>query len=118
VWVVVTLITKPEPVETLVAFYRRVRPEGPGWTDVAARAELSASHAQGRLSLQFLNWILGVALIYGTLFGIGKLIFKEWVAGFAFLLVALVAGILISRNLSQGEMTGETVHLEHAEESA
>jgi Na+/proline symporter len=118
VWVVVTLITKPEPVETLVAFYRRVRPEGPGWTDVAARAELSASHAQGRLSLQFLNWILGVALIYGTLFGIGKLIFKEWVAGFAFLLVAIVAGILISRNLSQGEMTGETVHLEHAEESA
>ena len=118
VWVVVTLVTKPEPVETLVAFYRRVRPEGPGWTDVAARAELSASHAQGRLSLQFLNWILGVALIYGTLFGIGKLIFKEWVAGFAFLLVAIVAGILISRNLSQGEMTGETVHLEHAEESA
>ena len=118
VWVVVTLITKPEPVETLVAFYRRVRPEGPGWTDVAARADLSASHAQGRLYLQFLNWILGVALIYGTLFGIGKLIFKEWVAGFAFLLVAIVAGILISRNLSQGEMTGETVRLEHAEESA
>jgi solute:Na+ symporter, SSS family len=118
VWVVVTLITKPEPVETLVAFYRRVRPEGPGWTDVAARADLSASHAQGRLYLQFLNWILGVALIYGTLFGIGKLIFKEWVAGFAFLLVAIVAGILISRNLSQGELPGETVRLEHAEESA
>ena len=118
VWVVVTFMTNPEPIETLVAFYRRVRPEGPGWTDIAARAELSASHAQGRLSLQFVNWILGVALIYGTLFGIGKLIFKEWVAGFAFLLLAMVAGILISRNLSQGEMTEETVHLEHAEESA
>ena len=118
VWVVVTMMTSPEPIETLVAFYRRVRPEGPGWTDIAARADLSASHAQGRLSLQVLNWILGVALIYGTLFGIGKLIFKEWVAGFAFLLVAIIAGILISRSLSQGEMTEETVHLEHAEESA
>ena len=118
VWVVVTMMTSPEPIETLVAFYRRVRPEGPGWTDIAARADLSASHAQGRLSLQVLNWILGVALIYGTLFGIGKLIFKEWVAGFAFLLVAIIAGIFISRSLSQGEMTEETVHLEHAEESA
>ena len=118
VWVVVTMITSPEPIETLVAFYRRVRPEGPGWTDIAARADLSASHAQGRLSLQFVNWILGCALIYGSLFGIGKLIFKEWLAGFAFLLVAIIAGILISRNLSQGEMTEETVHLEHAEESA
>jgi len=118
VWVVVTTMTSPEPIETLVAFYRRVRPEGPGWTGIAARADLSASHAQGRLYLQVVNWILGVALIYGTLFGIGKLIFKEWVAGFAFLLVAVVAGILISRSLSQGEMTEETVHLEHAEESA
>jgi Na+/proline symporter len=118
VWVVVTIMTSPEPIETLVAFYRRVRPEGPGWTGIAARADLSASHAQGRLYLQVVNWILGVALIYGTLFGIGKLIFKEWVAGFAFLLVAVVAGILISRSLSQGEMTEETVNLEHAEESA
>jgi solute:Na+ symporter, SSS family len=118
VWVVVTIMTSPEPIETLVAFYRRVRPEGPGWTGIAARADLSASHAQGRLYLQVVNWILGVALIYGTLFGIGKLIFKEWVAGFAFLLVAVVAGVLISRSLSQGEMTEETVHLEHAEESA
>jgi hypothetical protein len=118
VWVAVTVITGPEPISTLVAFYRRVRPEGPGWTDIAARADLSASHAQGRLWIQFANWILGCALIYGSLFGIGKLIFKEWVAGFAFLLVAIVAGVLISRNLSQGEMTEETVHLEHAEESA
>lgn len=118
VWVVVTLITKPEPVETLVAFYRRVRPEGPGWTGIAARADLSASHAQGRLSLQFLNWVAGVALIYGTLFGIGKLIFKEWASGLKFLAIAAAAGALISWSLSRGETTEETVHLEHAEESA
>ncbi|HEX3251830.1 MAG TPA: sodium:solute symporter family protein [Pyrinomonadaceae bacterium] len=117
VWIVVTMFTKPEPVEKLVGFYRRVRPEGPGWTNIAARAELSAEHAQGRLSLQIMNWILGCALIYGSLFGIGKLIFKEWGAGLLFLLVAIVAGVLISRNLSRGEMTAEALQLEHAEES-
>jgi Na+/proline symporter len=116
VWVAVTLITQPEPREKLVAFYRRVRPEGPGWTEVAAEAGLAESHAQGRLSLQFANWILGCALIYGSLFGIGKLIFKEWGAGLLYLLVAIVAGALISRNLSRGEMTAETLQLEHAEE--
>ena len=118
VWVAVTFMTSPEPMETLVAFYRRVRPEGPGWNGIAARAELSQAHAQGRLSLQFANWILGCALIYGSLFGIGKLIFKEWLTGALFLLVAIVSGALITRNLSRGEMTEETVHLEHAEESA
>jgi Na+/proline symporter len=118
VWVCVTILTSPEPVEKLVAFYRRARPEGPGWNGIAARAGLAESHARGRLSLQFANWILGVALIYGSLFGIGKLIFKEWGAGFLYLAIAIVAGVLITRNLSRGEMTEMPVHLEHAEESA
>ena len=116
VWVVVTLMTSPEPAEKLIAFYRRVRPEGPGWTEIAREAGLAESHAQGRLSLQFVNWILGVALIYGSLFGIGKLIFKEWGTGLLYLLVAIVAGALISRNLSRGEMAADTLQLEHAEE--
>ena len=117
VWVAVTMLTQPEPKEKLIAFYRRVRPEGPGWNQIAAEAGLSEAHAQGRLSLQFLNWILGCALIYGSLFGIGKLIFKEWAAGLLYLLVAIVAGWLISRNLSRGESEVETANLEPAEEA-
>jgi len=117
VWVAVTMFTQPEPAEKLIAFYRRVRPEGPGWNDIAAEAGLAESHAEGRLSLQFANWILGCALIYGSLFGIGKLIFKEWLTGLLYLLVAIVAGVLISRNLSRGENTAESRPFEHAEEA-
>jgi SSS family solute:Na+ symporter len=117
VWITVTFMTNAEPTDKLIAFYRRVRPEGPGWNGIAAQAGLAAAHAQGRLSLQFLNWILGCALIYGSLFGIGKLIFKEWGLGSLYLLIAIIAGVLISRNLSRGEMTEETLRLEHAEES-
>jgi Na+/proline symporter len=117
VWIVVTMLTRPEPMEKLVSFYRRVRPEGPGWNEIAERADLAESHAQGRLSLQFVNWILGCALIYGSLFGIGKLIFKEWATAAIYLAIAIVAGVLISRNLSRGETTAETLRLEHAEES-
>lgn len=117
VWVAVTMLTAPEPKAKLIAFYRRVRPEGPGWNGIAADAGLSAAHAQGRLSLQFVNWILGCALIYGSLFGIGKLIFKEWAAGSLYLLVAIVAGVLISRNLSRGESDVENANLEPAEEA-
>ena len=116
VWLAVTFMTQPEPSEKLISFYRRVRPEGPGWTHIAAEAGLSESHAKGRLSLQFANWILGCAMIYGSLFGIGKLIFKEWGLGLLYLLIAIVAGVLITRNLSRGEMTAERLQLEHAEE--
>jgi Na+/proline symporter len=118
VWIVATLLTSPEPNEKLVAFYKRVRPEGPGWNGIAAQAGLSAAHAQGRLSLQLINWLLGCALIYGSLFGIGKLIFKEWAAAALYLFVAIVAGILITRNLTRDEKTQEELRLEPAEETA
>jgi Na+/proline symporter len=117
VWVVTTFLTSPEPTETLVTFYNRVRPEGPGWTQIASQAGLSEAHAQGRLYLQFVNWILGCVLIYGSLFGIGKLIFKEWIAGTLLLLVAIIAGTLITRNLSRGEMSAEAPRLEPVEET-
>jgi Na+/proline symporter len=101
IWLAVTLFTSAEPMEKLVSFYRRVRPEGPGWERVAAEAGIVEAHASGTLSAQFANWILGCALIYGSLFGIGKLIFKEWAIGSLYLLVALAAGALISWNLSR-----------------
>ncbi|HEX6718202.1 MAG TPA: sodium:solute symporter family protein [Pyrinomonadaceae bacterium] len=116
VWIATTMLTRAEPKEKLLTFYRLVRPEGPGWTNIAAEAGLAESHAEGRVSLQLANWILGCALIYGTLFGIGKLIFKEWAAALLYLLIAIVAGVLITRNLSRGETAAETLQLEHAEE--
>ena len=118
VWVAATFLTSPEPNEKLIAFYKRVRPEGPGWNRIAAQAGLSAAHAQGRLSIQIVNWILGCALIYGSLFGIGKLIFKEWAAAALYLFVAIVAGVLITRNLTRDEKSRDAMRLEPAEETA
>jgi Na+/proline symporter len=107
VWIAVTLLTPAEPMEKLVAFYRRVRPEGPGWSRVRAVAGYAGKHTEGTLALQFFNWFLGCALIYGTLFGIGKLIFKEWLSALVYLAVAIVAGFWIYRNLSRVVWTSD-----------
>ena len=37
-WLTVTWLTPAEPMPHLIAFYRRVRPGGPGWATVAAAA--------------------------------------------------------------------------------
>jgi SSS family solute:Na+ symporter len=101
VWVTVTILTPAEPIEKLSAFYKRVRPEGPGWNKVAAVTGFAGAHADGKLVTQFFNWFLGCAMIYGALFGIGKLIFKEWLPGLLYLAIAIAAGVLISWNLSR-----------------
>lgn len=101
-WLLVTWLTPPEPREKLIAFYRRVRPGGPGWGPIKAAAGSLEAPTES-LGMQFYNWILGCTLIYATLFGIGKIIFKEWPAGLAFIAVAAVAGALISLNLARAD---------------
>jgi Na+/proline symporter len=98
VWVVATFATSPEPESRLIEFYRRVRPAGPGWAPVAARAGVPPGAQTERLAPGFLNWILGILVVYSTLFGIGQLLFGEW-AGVAFLAIALVAAVVLARRL-------------------
>jgi Na+/proline symporter len=98
VWVVATFATSPEPESRLIEFYRRVRPAGPGWAPVAARAGGPPGAQTERLAPGFLNWILGILVVYSTLFGIGQLLFGEW-AGVAFLAIALVAAVVLARRL-------------------
>lgn len=101
VWLAVTLLTRPEAMETLAPFYRKVQPEGPGWKRVAAHVGLAPSSASGGLAIQFVNWFLGCVLIYAFLFGIGYVIFGEMLKAAGFLLGGVIAGALIMRNLKR-----------------
>src|SRR5438132_3148829 len=70
-WLVVTFATPPESQDTLVAFYRRTRPSLGGWRPIAAQApDVRPSSDMVR---NLIDWIAGCVLIYGVLFGVGKL---------------------------------------------
>jgi hypothetical protein len=99
VWVSTTFLTAPETKETLLGFYRRVRPSTFGWGPVARLApEVKTS---GDLAWNLLDWLCGCALVYGALFGIGKIILKEYGSGLLFIAIALAAGGVIIRDLSR-----------------
>jgi hypothetical protein len=97
VWVSVTFLTAPEPASVLEAFYKRVRPGGPGWRAVAERAGFGREPIAGG-ALAWTNWLAGVVAAYSTLFGIGKVVFGETGAGLAFLALAAVAFAWIARS--------------------
>jgi SSS family solute:Na+ symporter len=97
VWIAVTMLTKPESDATLDAFYRRVRPGGPGWAAVSARLGFGREPIPGG-ALAWTNWIAGVVAVYATLFGIGKIIFGYTGTGLAMLALAAASFYWISRS--------------------
>ena len=99
VWLAVTFLTAPEPVDKLLAFYRRVRPSAALWGPIARLApEIPISQD---LKYNFLDWIAGCAMIYGALFGAGKMILKDTVTGALLLSVAAAAGAVIYWDLNR-----------------
>ena len=97
VWVAVTLLTGPEPRETLLAFYRRARPHPALWGPIAAEA--SDVRPSSTLTGDFLNWGAGCGLVFGALFGVGKVILGAWSPGVLLLVTAAVCAAWLSHSL-------------------
>jgi Na+/proline symporter len=106
VWIVVTMATAPESDSVLDAFYKRVRPGGPGWARVSERLGFGRETIPGG-RLAFVNWIAGLVAVYGALFGIGKVIFGEYGAGFALLLVSGAAFAWIAHALRRMDFSAD-----------
>ncbi|HJQ21172.1 MAG TPA: sodium:solute symporter family protein [Gemmatimonadaceae bacterium] len=98
VWLAATYATQPEPREVLEAFYRRVRPGGPGWRVISSSLGFGTEGIPGG-KLAAVNWLAGVIAVYASLFGIGKLVFGEWGAGVLLLVIALLCFLWIARAL-------------------
>ena len=98
-WVIATFMTPAEPDEKLLSFYRRVHPTIYGWKRVAALAPDMAPVRD--LGNNAFDWVMGCVMVYGTLFGIGKMIFGAWIAGMLLLACAALSGYLIFWDLSR-----------------
>jgi len=99
IWLAVTLLTAPEKEEILMAFYRRVRPSASLWGPIARKAaDVVVKHDN---ACNLLDWICGCILVYMTLFGVGKLIFRQTMVGGAFLVIALLAGWIVYWDLNR-----------------
>jgi solute:Na+ symporter, SSS family len=107
-WLAATYITAPEKDDVLEAFYRRVRPGGPGWARVSERIGLGREPIPGG-ALAWTNWVAGIVAVYSTLFGIGKLIFGEGVAGAILLVIAAAAFAWIARSFKVERALAERV---------
>src|SRR6266511_682851 len=98
VWVSVAFLTAPTDRRILVAFYRLVRPAGPGWRSV--RAEAGAGLAPGdNLPQALLGWVLGCVAVYAALFGAGSALYGRTAQAVLWGIAFVVSGLGLIRLL-------------------
>jgi SSS family solute:Na+ symporter len=95
VWIVVTYATRPVDRATLVAFYRLVRPAGPGWRRIRAEAGIGAS--PDSLPQALLGWMLGCVFVYAALFGTGSVLYGKAAQAGVWIALFVVSGVWLAR---------------------
>jgi SSS family solute:Na+ symporter len=97
VWVAVTFLTAKTPSGTLVRFYERVRPSGPGWAPVRALA--APGEPTDSLAEAALGWVLGCVLVYAALFGVGSALYGRWPQAAMWGVAGLLSAVGLTRLL-------------------
>jgi SSS family solute:Na+ symporter len=98
-WIVATYLTRPTDRNVLIDFYKRVKPGGPGWRPITKGDSINSETES--MSTHFLNWIIGILLIYSSLFSIGKIILKDYYFGVTLLILSLLLFIILNYRLQK-----------------
>ena len=100
VWIVVMWLTPPEDETTLNAFYRRVRPGGPGWERQRLATGLPPAHPLG---LDLARSAAGLALLFGAMFAVGGALLLRPGVALANTALAVVGWLCLRRLRVAGE---------------
>ena len=97
VWVTVTFMTKPDDDETLIKFYEKTNPGGPGWKRIKNISKLRSKSEEKEWIVPrgILCMILGCFAIYSALFSTGYFIYGELSNGFIFLISAIIFSFIL-----------------------
>jgi len=94
-WVSTAYLAPQTDRATLLSFYRKVRPAGPGWNSVRKESGLETS--PDSLPQAFLAWICGLFTVYGALFGTGSLLYGRTSIALFWLIVGAVGAFGLIR---------------------
>jgi Na+/proline symporter len=97
-WVATAFLAPETDRETLVSFYRKVRPFGPGWTKIRREAGISDADARitgENIPMALLGWVSGCTVIWSSLFSVGNFLYGRTTMALMLLAVFVVSGAVL-----------------------
>ncbi len=97
-WLLAAYLAPPTDRQTLIAFYKKVRPAGPGWAVIRREAGLTETEAKqpgDSMPLALLGWVSGCTAIWASLFTVGNFLYGRTSYAIALFAVFVVSGLLL-----------------------
>ncbi len=97
-WVVTAFVGPETDRRTLVSFYTRVRPFGPGWERIRREANLGRDEMRTQrdnIPLALLGWVSGCTVIWSALFTVGNFLYGRTPQALGLLGVFVVSGVAL-----------------------
>jgi Na+/proline symporter len=101
-WVLAAYLAPETDRATLTAFYRKVRPFGPGWAEIHRTAgPLAENGDQENIPMALLGWVAGCAAIWSALFAVGNFLYGRTATALILTAIFIVSGLTVTRIVSR-----------------
>jgi solute:Na+ symporter, SSS family len=97
-WVVTAFVGPQTDRQTLIEFYKKVKPFGPGWRRIRLEAGVTEAEARAtheNIPLALLGWVSGCTLIWSALFTIGNYLYGRMTIALLLLGMSVVSGSVL-----------------------
>jgi len=103
-WVVAAYLAPQTDRQTLIDFYKKVHPAGPGWELIRREAGVSKETARehgDNIPMALLGWVSGCTMTWSALFTIGNFLYGRNDYGVALLAVFIVSSLTLLKVVSR-----------------
>jgi Na+/proline symporter len=97
-WMLTAYLGPQTDRQTLVDFYRKVRPFGPGWGPIRQEVLFSGKPVEPtgeNIPLALLGWVAGCTLIWSALFTVGNYLYGRMNYAVILLAISVVSGLVL-----------------------
>ncbi len=97
-WILTAFIAPQTDKKTLIEFYKKVKPFGPGWEMIRKEAGVSVEEGKStgeNIPLGLLGWVTGCVVIWSALFTVGNFLYGKYDYAFSLLAVFLISGVVL-----------------------
>ena len=103
-WLLATYFAPQTDRKTLIEFYRKVRPAGPGWEAIRLEAGISkdeVAQTGDSIPLALIGWVAGCAMIWSSLFTVGNFLYGRYAYALGLGAVFVISGLILLKVISK-----------------